>query len=117
MSIGIFYAILTAILMSIGQIFFKKASIFNNQHENLNFFIKFLVNYWLIIGLIIFGLSTLIWVKALSGENLSRLYPLTSLAYIMTMILAYLFLGEKLTTFTIFGTILIFLGVIAIFQQ
>lgn len=110
----IIYALITALLMSIGQLFFKKASNFNLLHENLNFFVKFLTNPWFLIGLFMFGLSTITWIKALSGENLTKIYPLVSLAYIFTFIFAYFIFGEKITLNTILGTTAIIIGVIII---
>jgi uncharacterized membrane protein len=110
----ILFAFLTALLMSIGQIFFKKASIFNLQHENINFIIRYLTNPWFITGLFIFGVSTITWVRALSGENLSKIYPLTSLAYILTMFFAYYIFNEKITPNIAFGTLLVFIGIIVI---
>jgi len=61
-------------------------------------------------GIILYGLACLLWLVALSMEDLSYVYPLMGTAYIFTAILAWFFFGEKLTVLRILGIILISVG-------
>ena len=117
MTENILFAVLTAILMAIGQIFFKQASLFNEHHLNLGIVLRYFNNYWFFIGVSFFGLSTLTWVKALSGVNLSRIYPITSIAYIIVAVLSYFIFREKLTGMVWLGIFFIILGVIILMKS
>lgn len=66
----------------------------------------------IIIGLIFFGLSFVLWVKVLTKSDLSYAYPMVSLGYINVIILSYFFFKEPFTTTKILGITLIIFGVI-----
>ena len=57
-----------------------------------------------------YGLSALLWLVALSMEEVSYIYPLIGTGYILTAILAWAFLGESFTVMKILGIIMISLG-------
>lgn len=116
MNQGIIYAIATAILMSVGQIFFKKSSIFIEENGQLSFFLKYLCNTWLYGGVFIFGIATLLWIKALSFGKMASLYPIQSIAYIAVAILAFYIFKEKISYLNFLGMIIIILGVFFVSQ-
>lgn len=92
---------------SFGPIFFKRGS----KNIKLNI-ISLLKNYDLIIGIFFYLLSNVFFIPALSGGDLSILYPLVSTIYIWVNIWSALFLKEKLTA-SKWGAIgLILVGVI-----
>jgi len=95
-----------AFLGSLGQISFKKAS----ESLSLNL-ISLISNYWLIIGLIFYGLATLGYVFSLKHGELSILYPLIASSYIFVLIFSWKFLGETMNIQKIVGTIGIILSV------
>jgi drug/metabolite transporter (DMT)-like permease len=66
---------------------------------------------YIFIGIVLYVLSSMIWLVALSQAEVSFIYPLIGIGYILTAILAWLFLGEKLTLFRFFGILLICGGV------
>ena len=103
---------LSAFIGSIGQLEFKRGA------DNLQFDIKLLLtNYHLIIAVTVYALSTVLYVYALSKQNLSILYPIIATSYIWTLIFAKIFLKEQvgLTSWT--GVFFILLGVTLIATQ
>ena len=103
---------LAAFIGSIGQLEFKRGA------DNLQFDIKLLLtNYHLIIAVAVYALSTVLYVYALSKQNLSILYPIIATSYIWTLIFAKIFLKEQvgLTSWT--GVFFILLGVTLIATQ
>ena len=62
-------------------------------------------------GLFFFGIGVLFWIVALNGQELSRVYPLAALGYVVVSILSIYILDEKITAYKICGTMLIALGV------
>jgi len=105
-------AVLTALLMALGQIFFKKAAILNADSESTVFLIKYLKNYWFLLAIFIFGVATVVWVKALSKSNLSTLYPVLSLAFVMVPLMSIFLFKEKLSVIGMIGVATIVVGVI-----
>lgn len=114
-----FYILLgiNILLMAIGQILFKKSSLFIESHQELPVILKYLYNTWFCGGILAFGIATIIWVKILSLAKLSTVYPMQSVAYIIVAILAYFIFGEKITLNTIIGTLIIIVGIILITQK
>ena len=106
-----FIIFINALLMSTGQIFFKKAALFINAHSELNIVKQYLFNPYFILGVATFGIATLTWTKILTTMKLSIAYPLMSLSYIFTAIGAYYIFNEKLSYINIIGILLIIAGV------
>ncbi len=73
-----------------------------------------LINTYIIAGLIMYGLSTVFWLIALSRMDLSFVYPFISLTYILVLSLSYLVLKESIGLNKIAGSVLIILGLILI---
>jgi multidrug transporter EmrE-like cation transporter len=65
-------------------------------------------------GLICYAASMIPWLIVLSRLPVSVAYPMVALGYILTAVLGWLLLGEKLTSFRCIGIGLICLGVIFI---
>lgn len=113
------YILLTVniLLMSIGQIFFKKSSIFIETNTHLPIILKYLYNIWFFVGILSFGVATIVWIKVLSLAKISQVYPMQSFAYIIVAILAYFIFGEKINIYTILGTAVIIIGLFIISQK
>lgn len=99
--------ILVATLIgAFGPIFFKKAS------KNFRMSIKaLLTNYSLMIGVALYGVSTVLFVPALKGGDLSVLYPFVAIGYIWVCFLSVKFLNEKMSLLKWAGIIAIIVGV------
>lgn len=104
-------------LMALGQILFKKSSLFIEAHGDLPFLLRYLYNTWLYAGVLIFGTATLVWIKILSLEKLSMVYPMQSIAYILVAIASFYLFGERLSLINFAGIITIIIGVILISQR
>ena len=111
MPITIVFQIIFAVLLgAIGQVFFKlgsssfKGGIFDQ-------ILLFITNKFLFFGLILYGISTLIYVTSLSKVPLSLAYPLISIGYIFVLLFSHFFLGETLSISKILGTTIIISGV------
>lgn len=110
---GNFQLILLSVsLGAIGQIILKIAA---NKLGEITLTIK---DIWtiattpqIIIGLLFFGFSFLLWVKVLTRNDLSHSYPMVSIGYIIVLFLSFLIFGESLTLKKILGTLLIIIGV------
>jgi drug/metabolite transporter (DMT)-like permease len=103
---------LAAFIGSIGQLEFKQGA------NNLQFDIKMLLtNYHLIAGLVVYALSTVLYIYALNKENLSILYPIIATSYIWTLIFSKVFLKEPVGLTSWAGVFFILLGVALIATQ
>ena len=91
---------------SLGPIFLKKAS------DKIEFnFKSILKTKELLIGLVFFGLGTLLFIPALKGGELSVLYPFIALGYVWVAFLSKLILKEKITPLKWIGIFIIIIGV------
>ncbi|MCW5965417.1 MAG: EamA family transporter [Bryobacterales bacterium] len=68
-------------------------------------------NFPLVLGLSLYGLSTVLFIHALRNEQLSLLYPLISLTYIWVTIVSVALLGESLSFWKVAGVMVIVTGV------
>lgn len=92
-----------------GAILLKKGSA--KLKLNLKALIK---NKNLILGFVMYGLSSVLYILALRGAELSVLYPLVSLTYVFIAILSKLILKESMGRYKFIGMALIIFGVILI---
>ena len=98
--------ILATLVGAFGPIFLKKAS--SNKLSSIK---SLLANYNLFIGVFLYGLSTILFIPALKGGDLSVLYPFVALVYIWVSLLSVKFLGEKMNKYKWIGIALIIVGV------
>ncbi len=69
------------------------------------------VNPFILAGLSCYVVSVVVWLLALSRTAVSIAYPMLSIGYIVTAIIAWLYLGEHMTTERWIGIGVIILGV------
>ncbi len=98
--------ILGTIIGALGPILFKKGA----GEFSLNP-LKMIKNYYFIIGCFMYGLSTVPFILALPGGELSVLYPFVALVYIWVAILSIKILKEKMNLLKWLGIICILIGV------
>lgn len=65
--------------------------------------------FWL--ALVAYGLSLVAWIIGLSRVPVSQAYPVLSLGYVVTAVLAWAWLGESLPPSRLIGIVVIMLGV------
>lgn len=69
-----------------------------------------LTNLFVFVGLVLYTVAAILWLGALSQLEVSMIYPLLSLAYVLTAIFAFAFLGETLTIVRLSGILLVTVG-------
>lgn len=62
-------------------------------------------------GVSLYVLSVFFWLWVLSKVDVSQAYPFVSLGFLLTMVFAYLILGESLNPAKVIGTLLVCGGV------
>lgn len=70
---------------SVGQLF------------NLSTLLDIFTNPRVLTGILLYAISLVLWLGALSTLNVSFMYPFMSLAYVVTAIVAFIFLKENIT--------------------
>ncbi len=105
---------------TIGQIFFKKATYqlelpsLKDVKSYLTFMNQVLRIPAIWLGFASLGIGILLWLMALAQGDLSFVYPIGSLQYVLTLIAARIFLHEKIDGMKFVGTLCVVLGIILI---
>lgn len=99
--------LLMSFVGSIASLFLKKAS------ANLDFK-KLFFNFNLYVGGTLYLLSAIINIYVLKYMEYSKVLPLTSFTYVITLILSGFLLKEKISRKKIMGVLLIIIGAIFI---
>lgn len=111
------WLILTSVFLgAIGQVLVKYGAV----NLQLNFTLKYLFpsilsilkNAPVMLGIISYGLSFLLWIKVLSKVELSYAYPMVSIGYILIMFFSYFIFKENISFTRLIGVIFIIIGVI-----
>ncbi len=99
-----------------GQLLLKKGVMASSLSPNFVSIFKTLLSPLVFSGLLLYGLSAIIWLFVLQRFPLSVAYPSLALSYVVIVILSSIFLKEPLSQDKIIGTILIFGGVAFLFR-
>jgi drug/metabolite transporter (DMT)-like permease len=73
--------------------------------------VNILSNKMIVFGFLLYLISTVFWFGAMSKLDISVLSPLGSLVFVMIAILAFFFLGEKISPLRWFSILIIIVGV------
>lgn len=103
---SIFLAFIVTIIGTAAALFLK----FGSETFSFNP-LKLIKNYKLQLGFFLYGISSILFVLALKGGELSVLYPLLSIGYIWIVLVSIKFLHEKMTTLKWIGILMIIAGV------
>ncbi len=71
-------------------------------------------NWYVVGGLITYGVGVFFWLIALSRAPLSYAYPFASLSYVLITLASFFILREKITLLRVAGVVLICLGVLIV---
>jgi drug/metabolite transporter (DMT)-like permease len=74
-------------------------------------FVQAAFNPYVILGLLCYGLGFMVWLLVLAKSEVSYAYPLISLGYVFTAILARLLIGEAVSLTRMSGILVICAGV------
>jgi multidrug transporter EmrE-like cation transporter len=77
-------------------------------------FVKAATNLNVLLGLVCYGLGFLVWLIVLAKAEVSYAYPLISLGYVFTAILARFMFGESVSFMRMAGILVTCLGVFLI---
>ena len=105
--------ILSAIINSAANVLIKLGSKnMSSQKSIYGIFKFFCLNIPLLVGLLFFGLSFIIYAYILSKVNLNIAYPiLISICFVMVNLGAFVFFNEKFSILHITGLVVILLGI------
>lgn len=103
--IYIFLAI-NIVFLATGQMLWKLGM---SKMEGFNI-VNIILNPYIICGVVLYGLATLLWLYVLSKEELSLVYPLQSITYVLGTILAIYMFHENVSLVRWMGIAIIVLG-------
>ncbi|MFX3675272.1 MAG: EamA family transporter [Paenisporosarcina sp.] len=108
---GLLILLNTLILVS-GQ-FLWKIGMTNRSvsFDSVGAITRVLISPYIISGLFLYGMATVLWLFILTKVPLSVAYPIQSIAYILAVFGAYFFFQEEITLWKVIGVILIMAGV------
>lgn len=112
--------LLAEFITVIGQILFKKSTnaletySLRNNGGHLRFLSEIFARPSLWAGFLAMVMGLIVWLIALAHGDLSLVFPLGSLQYIMILFSAHIFLGEKIDKMKFLGTFFVVLGIIFI---
>jgi drug/metabolite transporter (DMT)-like permease len=102
----ILIVLICAILGATGQIMLKIAS------KKFTFEpLKWVTNMPLLIGILLYGLTSILFVWSLKFGEVSIIYPIFATSYIWVSLFAYIYLGEVFNFSKLGGVFLIVLGI------
>tara|TARA_B110000211_G_C13658460_1_gene369113 strand:+ start:130 stop:504 length:375 start_codon:yes stop_codon:yes gene_type:complete len=84
------------------------------EAEILAVFEVLIFNCKLYVGLLFFGLSSILWIFGLKGLSLTKAYTILSLNYVLILGYSYMQLQEEVSISRICAAFLIILGIIII---
>jgi drug/metabolite transporter (DMT)-like permease len=77
-------------------------------------FMRAATNFNVLLGLVCYGMGFLVWLIVLAKADVSYAYPMISLGYVFTAILAKVLFGEAVTLTRMAGILITCLGVFII---
>lgn len=105
---AIVLALFCTLIVSVAQILLKMGSAsFQLSWDQI-------YNYPFVIGVVLYGLGSIIFIKAFRIGELSLVYPIMAFGYVIVTLLSIYFLAEVVSFPKIGGIILITFGVITI---
>ncbi len=115
-----FFLVLFSVVMgATGQVILKigadkLGSLFISSQNIFQDLLRILKTPQVLIALAFYAAGALTWIKALTKENLSYVYPMVGLSYVLVMLYSYFLFKEPITLNKFIGVILIIGGVIFI---
>lgn len=76
--------------------------------------LSFLVTPGIIVGLSLYVLGTILWLKALADVELSQAYPFVAIGFVVTTVASYYLFDDAISAGRILGICFIVIGVIMV---
>lgn len=112
--------LLAEIFTAIGQVLYKKSTnaLESYSLKGMDAQFRFLgdvlrkPSIW--FGFLFMAIGLAVWLIALAEEDLSLVFPIGSLQYILILFSAHFFLNEKIDKMKALGTLLVVLGIVLV---
>ena len=123
MSFALILVAICVVFSAVGQILMKtgmnQVGEINSIQQLLDFKMLFSIftNLYVICGLLCFVGQLVIWLAAMSTLNISFMYPLASLVYVLTAVIAVVFLHEDVSLVRWAGIFLVVGGCVMVGQS
>lgn len=104
---------LNIVLLVSGQVLWKTGVAKLSLHNMSSAFLA-LFSPWIFAGIVLYALATVVWIYLLSKMPISMLYPMQSLAYLATVLIAVLVFHEHVSVWRWTGVIVILFGVVLV---
>ena len=104
--------VLSAGLLAAGQALFRLGAMKADRATDIIGLAKLVLQPVVILALVIYGSTTILYICILQYVPLSKAYPYMALAYVIVPAVSVLFLGETLSTRYLFGIGLIIIGLL-----
>lgn len=104
--------LLNTILLVSGQFLWKIGLARKvNPFESIRSIIELMFSPFVLGGLFIYGIATVLWMYILNKVDISIAYPMQSIVYVFAIIGGYYFFHESITPLKILGCLVILIGV------
>ena len=110
--------LMAEIFGAVGQTLFKKSTntikvrSLKDVGTIVRFLVDILVKPYIWVGFLCISGGLVMWLIALAQGDLSLVYPISSMQYILILISAHLFLQERVDAMKLIGTFLVVFGII-----
>ena len=113
---NIIIIILSIMMSSSAHIFLKKGMMTHAQNNIktvgfVDLFWTVGTNPWVVGGMLLHVSALIVWLWALSKVDISFAYPFLALGYVLVSAMAWIWLGENITSMRIFAMIIIIIGI------
>ena len=112
--------LMAEIFGAVGQTLFKKSTNTIKVHSLkdagaiVRFLVEILAKPYIWVGFLCITGGLIMWLIALAQGDLSLVYPISSMQYILILISAHVFLQERVDVMKLIGTFLVVVGIILV---
>ena len=103
--------VINALMLVTGQILFKLGVKGKDFNDVINI-IKIMFSPIVFTALVLYGLTTILWLYILNKTDISFAYPIQSLALPTVLILSTFFFNEQISVMRWIGVLIIYIGII-----
>lgn len=108
------WLLISVVSATLGQIFFKKGVFVTGEitlkGSVIGALLKLIFNPFVFLGLLLYIISTIVWLIALSKTTLSFVFPFTALIFVLVMLSARIVFLEPIPPLRYLGILLICIG-------
>lgn len=106
------FIVISVLIGAVGQIAFKYGAMQMVAQPGNTLLEK--IKWPIVLGLFLYGISTVLWIIALKKVELSYAYPMISLGYVLVFIASYFLFNESIGWLRIGGMLFIMAGIVLV---